>query len=763
MREDDFPTIRPGPATPWAGKRRRRPQGPRSGILGPRGLLLPLTLSAGLLAGCSRDASTPSVPALDGAAKERAAAISRPAWLRERLPEHTVAYLRVPSMLGWLSAPNGRALDPALASEAHVRAIGQLREAVRGDKLIGDSGLAPMLGLLLSDLSSPVEIAVVDGSDIANPASGFFATMRLDTADVAALNARIAALSKTAPLLKAPLDADGRGELANNGFVRFDAAARRLFVHAGMTASADGLDALIRQTAQMRPAEMAASEREIDASGQGLFLWVKLKGINGMAGAYLRPDARNALARDLVQKSESLAAGWGTVDGHGRLQLRLHAPQAKLLAHFGAGAAPPPLRTAGKPQWAMTLHLPDQRQWQDFIDALDADFGAGTRAGFDKARSELAAKFGVDPVDLLRQTGPALVGFEDEAGSYTALEVRDRKALYATIDQIGAKHGWRHETLRVGGADVHHLRIPGANPEAGANATDDPKVSAWGRVRGHLGSHLYWTEDGDWLVFGSVPQALADRAAAAPGMRFADWLASQGYDAAVSVAGVTATTRNVQRTSYYAYLGGLRMAADLLGADVDLARLPSASELRLPAAGATGIALQATPDFLGLNLHYDATPLDAVVGGGNSTATIAAAAIVAAIALPAYQDYVARAQVAGVLAAADPLETYVAEHVIARGAFPEAFDDDALEDGAFADAAKYLDNFWIDDGSIVLQFGDEAASSLHGKQLVLSPYRLGKDIVWRCGNAAIADAARPMSRPADATTMPDRLLPAACR
>ncbi len=722
---------------------------------------LALGLAAGLLAACSKETTTP-VAALDGAAEERAAAIARPAWLRDRLPDHTVAYLRVPSIWGWLSAPNGRVLDAALASQAHVDAIRALRQAVREDKLIADSGMAPMLGLLLADLDSPVEIAVVDNGDVANPTSNVFASVQFDIADVAAMNARIAVLAKDAPVLKAPLDADGRGELAQKGFVRFDAANRRLFVFAGMSASASGLDTLIGQTAQTRPAEMAASEREVDASGQGLFFWLKLKGINGMAGAYLPQDASSALVRDFVQKSESVAGGWGTVDGHGRLQLRLRAPQARLLGYFAPNAPLPALKTAGAPQWAASLHLPDAQQWQQLVDQLDTDFGPGTRAKFDAAKNDATAKLGIDPLELLRRIGPAVVAFEDDAGSYSALQVSDRSALYQLLEQLGGKRGWRHDTIRSGTTDVHHLHIPGTDLDGASATPADAQSSAWMRLYARLGSHLYWVEDGDWLVFGSVPQALADRAAARPATDLAGWQKGQGYDAPGSLLGVTALTRGAQRTGYYAYLGGLQLVADAVGAKPDLASLPSASELKLPLQGAVGIALEARPDFLGLSLQYDATPLDALSGGGSMT-TVAAAAIVAAVALPAYQDYTARAQVASVVAATGELKTYLAEHYIARGNFPDSLDEADVGETELGEMSKYLENFWIEDGTIVLQFGDEATAGLKEQTLTLTPYQLGTGVVWRCGNGTVDDAAQPLSGPETATTVPDKLLPASCR
>lgn len=716
----------------------------------------------GLLAACSKQTTAP-VAALDAAAKERAAAIARPAWLRDRLPEHTVGYLRIPSTWGLLSAPNGRALDPALASAAHVDAIRALREAVRNDKQLADTGAAPVLRLLLSDLASPLEIATVDNSEIANPTSGLFATVQVDVADVAAMNARIDALGAGAPLLKAPLDANGRGELAEKGFVRFDAANRRLFVLAGVTASPTGLEALIQQTAQTRPAEMAASEREVDVSGQGLFFWLKLKGINGMAGAYLPPDAQSALVRDFVQKSESLAGGWGTVDGRGRLQLRLYAPQARLLGYFAPNAPLPALKIAGSPQWAASMHLPDAQQWQKLIDQLDTDFGAGARAKFDAAKGEVAAKLGIDLLELLRRIGPAAVAFEDDAGIYTALQVPDRAALYQLIEPLTQKNGWRHETIRVGTLDVHHLRIPSPDHGELARDTADSKTSAWLGLYARVGSHLYWVEDSDWLIFGSVPQALADRAAARLDGDLAASQKAQGYDAANSVLGVSMVTRNAQRASYYAYLGGLQMVADAVGAEFDLTRLPSASELKLPVQGATGLALEGRPEFLGLNLHYDATPLDGLVGGSSSMTTVAVAAVLAAVAVPAYQDYTARAQVSGVLAATTALKNYLAEHYVARGDFPDSLDEADIGETDLGEASKYLENFWIEDGTIVLQFGDEAVGALKEQTLTLTPYQLGKGIVWRCGAGTVDDKARPLSRPESETTVPAGMLPPACR
>ena len=100
-------------------------------------LILPAALIASTLAlvACGRDGDRDRVPSpflaspattlpverASGA--ELAAAATRPAWLRERLPAATIAYLRVPA--GWapFSTPDGREQDVMLSNAGHATAF----------------------------------------------------------------------------------------------------------------------------------------------------------------------------------------------------------------------------------------------------------------------------------------------------------------------------------------------------------------------------------------------------------------------------------------------------------------------------------------------------------------------------------------------------------------------------------------------------------------------------------------------------------------
>lgn len=718
---------------------------------------LAAALALGLgLSGCNKEQAGPAAVKLDSAAAQRAAtAISGPAWLRERLPEHTVAYVRIPTLWGMTAAPNGRALDPALASEAHTRLIADLRANIGKDPVLQQAGIAPAVVLLLDDVTAPIEIAVIDGSDIANPASNILVSAPLKFADVAALNARLAELK--APL--SALDAQGKAKLPDNGFVYFDAKSQRLYALFGMAASALALDGLVQQTAQTRAHPMLATEKDIDASGQGLFYWMSLKGVTGMASAQIPSAKPGSVLRDFLDKGQSIAGGWGTAGGRGKLQIHMAAPGARLLSYFAPTDFKAGVKTAGRPEWAVTMAMPTTAQIAQIEANLEADFGAEARQGYAAAKEKLKTEVGVDLTELLGLLGGSLVAFEDQAGSYSALHVPDKKALYAKLDELVAKFKWTYETVKAGKATVHHLHISGFPPktEPGAEKT---ALDAWVQLYSRIGNHAWWTEEGDYLVFAQVPQALADRADASLDGTLDTWLRSQSYDPNATVLGITGTTRNAQRQVYYAYLGSLQALADGLGQKVDLAALPNAAQLKLPVQGATGLSLDATRDRIGLSLTYEQNPAEVLFSNGG-LAAVATAGILAAIALPAYQDYTVRSQVSAVVADSGPLKEAVAAYYAENGSLPGPGEDMELDYPG--SSLKYLVGYHVDQGTIVLEFGDEADSKLHGSTLLISPYLLNGELTWRCGNAPVDDTAEALAAETETTSVEEKYLPAACK
>src|SRR5690625_2169485 len=68
---------------------------------------------------------------------------------------------------------------------------------------------------------------------------------------------------------------------------------------------------------------------------------------------------------------------------------------------------------------------------------------------------------------------------------------------------------------------------------------------------------------------------------------------------------------------------------------------------------------------------------------------VAIVAILAAIALPLYQDYVARSQVSEGMAAAGAMKTSITEFTMAQGAFPSANVFDDTTGGRYTDSVTH--------------------------------------------------------------------------
>ena len=112
---------------------------------------------------------------------------------------------------------------------------------------------------------------------------------------------------------------------------------------------------------------------------------------------------------------------------------------------------------------------------------------------------------------------------------------------------------------------------------------------------------------------------------------------------------------------------------------------------------------------------------------------VAIIGILAAVAIPQYQNYVARAQVSEALVLASGAKTAVAEYASVKGEFPTNNDDAGLED---KDDIKgtYVDTVEVGaDGVITATFGDDAHTELKDHELFLTPDKSGDgSITWAC-------------------------------
>ena len=151
---------------------------------------------------------------------------------------------------------------------------------------------------------------------------------------------------------------------------------------------------------------------------------------------------------------------------------------------------------------------------------------------------------------------------------------------------------------------------------------------------------------------------------------------------------------------------------------------------------------------------------------------VAIIGILAAIAIPAYQDYTIRSQVTEGLTLASDIKAGVAEYMAQTGSWPANLQEAgvAAASGTAADKqARYVASIDVNTGTIQIIYGKDANAKINGLELDIQPMvNANGDVVWVCGNAtdptnANADPGSGTASLAGTTTVLDKHMPASCR
>ncbi len=129
---------------------------------------------------------------------------------------------------------------------------------------------------------------------------------------------------------------------------------------------------------------------------------------------------------------------------------------------------------------------------------------------------------------------------------------------------------------------------------------------------------------------------------------------------------------------------------------------------------------------------------------------VAIIGILAAIAIPAYQNYTIRAQVTEGLNLADGWKTASAEYYAQAGVFPTTANLTAA--GQVASVGKYVSSVGADSGNIKITYGSQANKNISGAILGLTAYtNANNDIIWICGNASTTVSSGTLTLASNAT------------
>ncbi|MDO5091214.1 MAG: hypothetical protein Q4D61_06670 [Cardiobacteriaceae bacterium] len=388
---------------------------------------------------------------------------------------------------------------------------------------------------------------------------------------------------------------------------------------------------------------LKAAAADIDPNGDGFLLWSRNNPV--MLAALGGESTRNWVKALQLLKLKSVALGYG-VAGNGRPRLQFNAEIAEGgLRDFLPLATPASdLAVHGELQSLYAFTLPDAAQMKKILRIIEQGTGS-TENLYNLLQTELGTAFALDLATLFDALGGQWTVINDDFGTVFAAPQNPRfDAAIAMLEKAGFAR-----VAALGDSGLHHLRLdPAPLMQKDANLAQQLAKNPLLNAIVSVPYHFYWQDEGDYRVFATLPNPMMYRARSKSGKSVASQLALAGIDAAQNNAYAMSSIDHLARQHYYSRLRWLQYLADVAGVDVSLEKLPSPHMLNLPVRGHIGAAISGDTKNLRVQIHLENSLFDLFHEGGASStiSTVAVAGILAAIALPAYQDYIERRQTA---------------------------------------------------------------------------------------------------------------------
>lgn len=146
---------------------------------------------------------------------------------------------------------------------------------------------------------------------------------------------------------------------------------------------------------------------------------------------------------------------------------------------------------------------------------------------------------------------------------------------------------------------------------------------------------------------------------------------------------------------------------------------------------------------------------------------VAIIGILAAVAIPAYQDYTIRAQASEGLSLMAAAKTAVTETYLNDGAWPADRTAAGMSANAVDTNGQYVTQVDVAGGEVIATYGNNANATITGNTLVLTPYETADgSIAWQCSstvNGPAPAAGAVAAAGPTAGTLPSQYAPAQCR
>ena len=289
----------------------------------------------------------------------------------------------------------------------------------------------------------------------------------------------------------------------------------------------------------------------------------------------------------------------------------------------------------------------------------------------------------------------------------------------------------------VSGHTYHHLQLPNISFDsllkANLNRGTDKIVSRLLSVP----THLYWEQEEDYLLIANLPQILMDRHNASPSIPANLWIDDkQRMDPEGTLLMVSAVNKGIPESVYRMQLAALSYLGDLTERPVDLFKLPTPREAKLPAEGSYGLKLTSSDTQLAIELNYENNPFE--LFGGSTYLSTAIAGMIGFAGISAIEEYETRqvrTKLIPGIAAAKKAGAALAEYKEEYGEFPDQAGIKALEINR--ETALYSLEVEANTGKVTIEF--TVAKLVSGRDtLTLEPPSDGSS-GWTCSSDIKSD------------------------
>ena len=628
--------------------------------------------------------------------------ISREAFLRDKLTDNTVGYVRLPTQFGMAFNIKNKASDKVMTNDVNERMMLHLKKVLQDPSLVNEAlkqhlsvpleqlplDLGQLTSLIYTAVDGPIEIMATDMNKMISPATQALIVVPVQFSSAKELDEALVKLLK-----------QDIGIKNQNGFYSFppvasmylDAKEKRLFISIAQKAQSEvqlkqTVDAL-KSTKEHR---MYAYENQIDLTGQNFFVWADVTGSRDMIAMLAQKDAPTAA--EFIQNTEGLAFGVGTTanqQGQAKFITKTNMQKIAALKDF---AQPLDFKTVGKPQSLAVVALPSK---QTVIELLKKNKVVDD-AQLQEFAKQSEERLSFNALDLLDIMGPQAVAYEDETGSNFAIGVQNKEAFQQLIKQLESKDYATH-TVNKG---IHELKLKNPlldlmqklsktdpHPDVMTNTALQygmlqpwfaEMISAVYGVRAwDANFYLYWNEEQNWIVLNTLPYSLAERNKAK--VSVAKWLEDQGIRSSGLLLSYTAEMKGAEEAWYRDYVKFMRNNYDLLGQKFDPFSMPSPSSMKFNPTSRVGLHTAMDKEWFVVSLDYDISPFygySMFAGQG----AIGLVGMMSSFALPAYQDYTKRTYVTEGIALSTAAKLASTEYFSTTGEWPTDNEEAGLPD-----------------------------------------------------------------------------------